>query len=315
MEIQVAEHAHSALRCAVCHDDLGYFKSVCPGCGTHLHFSCRTTLRRCPTIGCDTTWETSHAGPPPVRARLRQATLGLALGAFVDGLIDRVRPGVTRVRHGLDRARSPRSRRQLRFLLPLVVVGACALVTLTQVLPPSRHQDTQQVWSDLLSLESAVHLYRLNTGRHPSHVADLLAKPSNVTGWRGPYLADDPVDPWGNPYVFRHHAGRVYELLSYGPDGLPGGTGADTDVVLRRGFEPGYRADDTIDLNLGVAPAPYLLQTDSGASYRVERADELEDRPASSFDYAPSQDDLDRRLPLKWLCADLVPPHSVDDGD
>ena len=47
------------------------------------------------------------------------------------------------------------------------------------------------------------------------------------------YLKPDQLlDPWNNPYVFIAPGpnGHPYEIVSYGADGQPGGTGEDADV-------------------------------------------------------------------------------------
>ena len=44
------------------------------------------------------------------------------------------------------------------------------------------------------------------------------------------YLAKEPVDPWGNPYVYRYPAqksDKPYDILSYGPDGIK----SDDDIA------------------------------------------------------------------------------------
>jgi len=51
--------------------------------------------------------------------------------------------------------------------------------------------------------------------------------------WSGPYLRKAvPPDPWGKPYIYRTPGaqGGDYDLLSYGKDGQPGGTGEDADL-------------------------------------------------------------------------------------
>lgn len=53
--------------------------------------------------------------------------------------------------------------------------------------------------------------------------------------WRGPYLnsvASVPFDPWGHPYVYGAPGppGVRYEIVSFGKDGVPGGTGLDADI-------------------------------------------------------------------------------------
>ena len=45
-----------------------------------------------------------------------------------------------------------------------------------------------------------------------------------------------PVDPWGRPLVYRvFRNGRSYEMASFGADGVEGGEGPDSDLVVRDG--------------------------------------------------------------------------------
>ena len=86
------------------------------------------------------------------------------------------------------------------------------------------------------ALEKALDQYRLDTGRYPATEAGLAAlinRPANEPRWNGPYLRKAvPPDPWGKPYVYRSPGtqGRDYDLLSYGKDGQPGGSGEDADL-------------------------------------------------------------------------------------
>lgn len=57
-------------------------------------------------------------------------------------------------------------------------------------------------------IEGAVQLYRLDTGAYPSSVQELVDKPEGVSGWRGPYLDEWPVDPWD--------AARAYQINGMG---------------------------------------------------------------------------------------------------
>ena len=55
----------------------------------------------------------------------------------------------------------------------------------------------------------------------------------------GGYLAGGkvPTDKWDHEIVYLSpgRRGESYELISYGADGLPGGTGEDEDIVIREG--------------------------------------------------------------------------------
>ena len=59
-----------------------------------------------------------------------------------------------------------------------------------------------------------------------------------LKSWAGPYLqgtiSDDALsDRWGNHYFYRYQGthGDKREIVSYGADGRPGGTGPNEDTV------------------------------------------------------------------------------------
>jgi len=83
--------------------------------------------------------------------------------------------------------------------------------------------------------------YRLDNDYYPSAAQGLEALVTEPQTepvprrWRGPYLRRGvPVDPWGRAYLYRS-PGRLgpdtYDLLSYGRDGVAGGSGEDGDVT------------------------------------------------------------------------------------
>jgi general secretion pathway protein G len=86
------------------------------------------------------------------------------------------------------------------------------------------------------ALGKALDQYRLDVGRYPSSDEGLTAlneRPANDSKWSGPYLKKGvPLDPWGLAYIYRSPGENgEYDLLSYGKDRQPGGTGEAEDLV------------------------------------------------------------------------------------
>ena len=55
----------------------------------------------------------------------------------------------------------------------------------------------------------------------------MVAKPSGIDRWNGPYLRKqgDPLDPWGRAYAYRAPGSHgAYDLYSQGPDGTSDGS-------------------------------------------------------------------------------------------
>ncbi len=90
--------------------------------------------------------------------------------------------------------------------------------------------------AQLDALEKALDQYRLDTGRYPSAelgLNALISRPANEPKWNGPYLRKGvPLDPWGKPYLYRIPGEKgEFDLVSYGKDGQPGGSGENADIV------------------------------------------------------------------------------------
>jgi len=86
------------------------------------------------------------------------------------------------------------------------------------------------------ALEKAVDQYRLDTGHYPTTemgLAALATRPQNEPKWNGPYLRKDvPLDPWGKPYTYKQPGEKGdYDIVSFGKDGQPGGTGENADIT------------------------------------------------------------------------------------
>ena len=90
-------------------------------------------------------------------------------------------------------------------------------------------------------LSYAITTYRMAHGRYPTQQQDLEglvrkpAKESVPDNYpEGGYLSGRSVspDPWKNPYVYLcpDRQNENFEILSYGADGEPGGSGADADI-------------------------------------------------------------------------------------
>ena len=79
------------------------------------------------------------------------------------------------------------------------------------------------------SVKAPLIAYKLDIGSYPSTEEGLAALMKPPTGkeakWRGPYVEQDPVDPWGNPYKYQFpgakniSAARSYDIWTLDEDG------------------------------------------------------------------------------------------------
>jgi general secretion pathway protein G len=123
----------------------------------------------------------------------------------------------------------------LELLVVVVIIGLLAGFVAPRYFGQVGKSEVATAKAQIDALEKALDQYRLDTGRYPSNEVGLKAlveRPPDEPKWNGPYLKKTvPLDPWGKPYVYKLPGQKWdFELLSYGRDGRPGGSGEDADI-------------------------------------------------------------------------------------
>ena len=128
--------------------------------------------------------------------------------------------------------------RKSGFTLIEVVVVIIILVTLASIATPLylnyvKKANVGAAKTQIRLLDDALTGYRLDVGTYPDSTVGLRALVENVdqnAKWNGPYIQPAvPKDPWGNYLLPGEH--REYDLMSYGADGQPGGSGENADIT------------------------------------------------------------------------------------
>ena len=125
----------------------------------------------------------------------------------------------------------------LELLVVMVIIGLLAGFVAPRYFAQVGKSQVKVARAQIDALDKALDQFRLDTGRYPTTeegLQALVTQPStDIQGWAGPYLKKAvPADPWGRPYVYQQPGTHSdFDLLSYGKDGRPGGTGEDADVT------------------------------------------------------------------------------------
>ncbi|MBN1973760.1 MAG: type II secretion system major pseudopilin GspG [Sedimentisphaerales bacterium] len=120
------------------------------------------------------------------------------------------------------------------FTLVELLVVIVILAMLSGIVAPKFFAQIEKArWdscrSKMAPIESSIETFLLNTNYYPGTLNELVEDPG-LNGWAGPYLkASQLLDPWDNPYIYNPYSGG-YELISYGADGVQGGTLYDEDI-------------------------------------------------------------------------------------
>ena len=126
----------------------------------------------------------------------------------------------------------------VEVMVTLVIIGLLTTFVVINVLPAQDKALVQKAKGDIRILEQALEMYRLDMFDYPEQDAGLEALKAIPSGAdearyrKGGYIKLLPNDPWGRPYVYRYPGENgVYDILSYGSDGEPGGEDQAADIV------------------------------------------------------------------------------------
>lgn len=89
------------------------------------------------------------------------------------------------------------------------------------------------VATQIKSIESALDSYRLDMGKFPKELTELIKDSTGKSAWDGPYMKKIPKDPWENDYQYispgKHN--KDYDIYSMASDGQDGGEDNNKDIT------------------------------------------------------------------------------------
>jgi general secretion pathway protein G len=129
----------------------------------------------------------------------------------------------------------------IEIMVVVVILAILGTLVAPQILGRIDEARVTKARNDLRLYESALDLYRMDNFKYPTTdqgLQALVTKPNdpNLKNYRPEgYVKQLQKDPWGHDYIYVSPGsnGQPYDLLSYGADGQPGGTGNDADINLR----------------------------------------------------------------------------------
>jgi len=124
----------------------------------------------------------------------------------------------------------------LELLVVLVVLGLLVSIVGPRYFSQLGKSESKAAQTQLASIAKALDIYRIDVGHYPTTeqgLAALNTAPANEPRWRGPYMQKAvPADPWGRTYIYKSPGERgEFDLLSYGKDGVAGGTEENADIM------------------------------------------------------------------------------------
>jgi len=128
----------------------------------------------------------------------------------------------------------------IEIMVVMVILGILAGLIIPRIMGRPEEARRTKARVQIESIETALKLYRLDSGSYPTTEQGLQALVESPAvgklpiAWReGGYLEKGkvPKDPWGNEYVYLCPGIHGdFDLISYGADGETGGEGKDQDI-------------------------------------------------------------------------------------
>lgn len=87
--------------------------------------------------------------------------------------------------------------------------------------------------TQIKNIESSLDSYRLDMGKFPKELSELIVDSTGKSAWDGPYMKKIPKDPWESDYQYvspgQHN--KDYDLYSMAADSQEGGEEDNKDIT------------------------------------------------------------------------------------
>ena len=128
----------------------------------------------------------------------------------------------------------------IELMVVIVILGILAGLIIPRIMGRPEEAKQLKAKMQIESLETALKLYKLDSGMYPDTeqgLQALIEQPETgivPKNWRKQgYLEKGrlPKDPWGNEFVYLSPGAHDdYDIISYGADGVPDGEDKNKDI-------------------------------------------------------------------------------------
>ena len=116
----------------------------------------------------------------------------------------------------------------IEIMVVLIIIAIMASFIVPSVISRPDEARATKVKNDIMALEGALDLFKLDNGRYPTNSEGLSILAEGDTNT---YLKRLPLDPWGSPYQFSNPGkNRNIDIFSLGADQQIGGDGMNRDI-------------------------------------------------------------------------------------
>jgi general secretion pathway protein G len=117
----------------------------------------------------------------------------------------------------------------IEIMVVVVIMGILASIVVPKLMSRPDEARAVKAKQDVLTLQNAIELYKLDNGIYPTTdqgLNALVEQPQSgpqATHWKS-YLKSLPKDPWGRDYIYLYPGSHgEFDIYSLGADGKEGG--------------------------------------------------------------------------------------------
>ena len=124
----------------------------------------------------------------------------------------------------------------LEIMVVVVIIGLLAAIIAPNVVGNLDKAAITRAKQDIRTLEVGLNQFRLDNFRYPTQEEGLEVLRGGRQGINDKefqrYLEQLPIDPWGNPYLYREEGehDKEFDVYTFGRDAEEGGEGIDADI-------------------------------------------------------------------------------------
>jgi len=116
----------------------------------------------------------------------------------------------------------------IELIVVITIIGILATAVVMNLQGRDEDAKVAKVKSDFQTTINAADLFKLDHGRYPDSLDELLNPPDTGKGMK--YLKNAPIDPWTNEAYLYDLGDDGPEMVSYGADMSEGGEGFAADI-------------------------------------------------------------------------------------
>lgn len=100
----------------------------------------------------------------------------------------------------------------IEIMIALLIIGVMAGVLVPNLMRWVGRGKTTQTTQTLKVIKQAIQEYKIDNGKYPERLDDLISKPEGASNWQGPYVGDAdkgnvdlPRDAWDGDFKYQLH--------------------------------------------------------------------------------------------------------------